>query len=864
MQITFTSDVNLGSFKYEAGRSYDVDKPIADRFIAQGVARAAAGDGDDALALNAGLPDLVQAGAVVTDSMVPWTPTMGNARFWYDSADVLNGAGQPAGGGDDIFSWPNRITTAVSRTTGGALTLLPYSTNLGAGSAANCPQRATLASGAALNGIRPARFGGSVGKTASRMATPQGALSSTGPYRLVMLVVLRGTSAACLAGISNTNGVTILSTGTTRNLRTGTDAQGFGSYTDETAILLTIDRPGTEKVFDNAVSPTSLVGRINGAASTTQGTGATSTSSTDRALIIGNAWDVDTQCANMDVYGIIGFEGPTTDAEIWRAEAYLAHRFGQATLLPGDHPYRDGPPMVPAGTTANAMYDLAVNNRGKRQVMYGYIAEIADGNIADSDGGQGSDPSRRVFFGLNSAERTKLAEAVRGIYGIRQALGIYYRGLRNIDGTSSLAKNIGPEYNEQRRYWFEHLAAAGGAVLLPEYWSPAPHWKTTSAFANGTLWAGAAYSRATTLDSIRGTDATQYNAQIAAFTDAIVNDLEDLHTHPVYPMRVAQFGLQNEPLGTPASYGSCSYTAQLYLDVMKALVPKIRNSTKLSSWAGQPQTVAIHANSWDGPGGSIANAIIGDATVLSTGKTISQEIAYWTYHRIAEQNADPNSSITGNGTNSDATGLPYYNHRRTATNPLLIPTACNEYESFQSPVLTREQWFANLIMVFLNTMNYMQAPVVSLIHLAKPVTDPNTQWYAIFGFRDSTMTPASVDYFAGSEVGRLVEITHNFNATRLFIRRLKGAQYLFVQSQAYSPTARVGGWETADGKLIVCMLNNSASPQTISCNIGAQARTLRPVLYSATVRDQYFGDSRRSNVFSATVPAYSMVAWIEP
>jgi hypothetical protein len=39
---------------------------------------------------------------------------------------------------------------------------------------------------------------------------------------------------------------------------------------------------------------------------------------------------------------------------------------------------------------------------------------------------------------------------------------------------------------------------------------------------------------------------------------------------------------------------------------------------------------------------------------------------------------------------------------------------------------------------------------------------------------------------------------------------------------------------------------------------------MRPLLYSQTVRDQYFdGGSTDSNILSATVPAASMLVWIE-
>ena len=44
MQAVFTSDVTFGGFRYEAGHSYDLDKAVADRFIAQGVAVCASSD----------------------------------------------------------------------------------------------------------------------------------------------------------------------------------------------------------------------------------------------------------------------------------------------------------------------------------------------------------------------------------------------------------------------------------------------------------------------------------------------------------------------------------------------------------------------------------------------------------------------------------------------------------------------------------------------------------------------------------------------------------------------------------------------------------------------------------------------------
>jgi hypothetical protein len=63
-----------------------------------------------------------------------------------------------------------------------------------------------------------------------------------------------------------------------------------------------------------------------------------------------------------------------------------------------------------------------------------------------------------------------------GIYYIRLPLGFAYRGFRNIDATTGLAKNIGERYQGQnaalKRLMVNIVEAGGG--LAPEYWCPAP------------------------------------------------------------------------------------------------------------------------------------------------------------------------------------------------------------------------------------------------------------------------------------------------------------------------------------------------------------------------------------------------------
>lgn len=211
-------------------------------------------------------------------------------------------------------------------------------------------------------------------------------------------------------------------------------------------------------------------------------------------------------------------------------------------------------------------------------------------------------------YTLTTSERARLKSLLfpgggKGLQFLRFPLGFAYRGLRNIDGTSGLARNVGERYpgiNAAIADLVSNVVAEGGG-LAPEYWGVAPHWTTQSKFGGSAgnvnrLWAGGANARSVTLDSIRGSQPAQYAAQIAAFTDAVLNDFEYLHTN-IAPVRM--WGLQNEPQYGQFEYGSCNYTDQLYSDVLTVLVPKIEASAVLATYGGQPNVPKLHIASDD-------------------------------------------------------------------------------------------------------------------------------------------------------------------------------------------------------------------------------------------------------------------------
>lgn len=899
----------------------------------------------DPLVSEAGF--VAEVGAVTEASpIVAWTPAMSSAcRLWYSADDALNQAGTAAVAGEAVYSIPNRITSAVSRTDGLAMPLVPKGTNLSAGAAGNAPIKRN---GNLLNGKMPISFGAVVSGTGMRLSTQAGAVSTNNVFRCFVVAAARGTSNPYIVNVSAAAGNGLARGDTARNLLVGFNTQTAGAFTDSAAFLLKIERIGTDLLFQDSttLAASSVGGFVNGAQTRGNSTLATAQESSNQSFLIGTRWDADS-VTDLDWWETVWLEGRATQADIYRVEGYLAHKYGLQTQLPGDHPYRSGAPRVPAGVTSAAQFDVVTSPWGYRQTVSGWMYQLMSDNIANNAGTQQSDYRRIIPYDLKPSERTRLAKLMKGSHAIRMSLGLYYRGIREVSGTSGLGTKIGPRWPGQRQQMWQFLKDSETDGAYVEYWSPAPHWKTTSAYGAGTLWAGGAYSRATTLASIRttgptitaatkanpcvitysgtdpaanslvyitgvsgmtelngrifriaslntaantlaltdpvtganidstafgtwtagGTLAFDYASQIDALTTVMVDDLEDIHNDDAYPIRLLGFSLQNEPLTPDADYGSCSYGANDYVDVWRSLIPKIRASTVLASWGGAPNTVKLYYNSWEGNGDALGAAVLADTVVLSTGKTVLQEMDHVTVHMLGQLNSDPNFWLTTNGTSNTSAAKPYYQHRVSAQNPTGIATASNEYEFVTAPFSRRGQ-MVNQITVWLNALNWTKAPYVTLIHVAKPASDGVVEWFSLFGWRppgdDDPVIGGSSSYFTGLDYGEFAEVTHNYNGALPFIRWLKGAQWLLSQENTYSATSKVGACFTRDGKLVVFMLNASTSDVTISAHIGREARRLRPYLYSPTQRDVAYGTgATRSNVLSATVPATSMLVWVE-
>jgi hypothetical protein len=239
-----------------------------------------------------------------------------------------------------------------------------------------------------------------------------------------------------------------------------------------------------------------------------------------------------------------------------------------------------------------------------QQVIKGLGFEIQSDSIGSGNAGMPDDVIA-VPHDLTPSEKTRFyTEMLHGFRYARLAMGLYLRG------NDAEKKQIIERYPGQMEDLRTMQQVAGLEGVDVEYWSPAPYWKANKTYYGGT---------------IAGSDPAFVNA----FTDALAEDLRYLQSHG---LRIAQWGLQNEPaIGhlqqTPGagrsgdanqSYANCSYTPALYTAVLKAAAPKIR--------AVAPG-VQIQAPSWDGPAGEYAAEIRKDPELL-------KNIDAWTWHQI--------------------------------------------------------------------------------------------------------------------------------------------------------------------------------------------------------------------------------------
>ena len=379
--------------------------------------------------------------------------------------------------------------------------------------------------------------------------------------------------------------------------------------------------------------------------------------------------------------------------------------------------------------TGDVIYDSAHSHR---QLYAGGYIEIQpdswDGStVCTGDIVQPTDPTAWGFpMSLSSASKTAIKNEILpgngfGISFIRFPMGFAYRGYRNIDAETGLAKNIGQRWDGQNsalNSWFFNIAQAGGGLSV-EYWCPAPYWLTGGAYynpdVNNELWAGGTYSRTTTLESIKSSDPEQYASQIDAFTDAIVNDLEYVHQN-VAPVRM--YTLATEPTGSgQLKYGHCHWTSDVYNDVFAVLHPKVMASQILATYNSKANVVLMH--------------LCADHTGFTIGEEMLTEHTNW----IWGYSHDVIHDVSGDRGNGGADTIKALNYPQGSSPGWSNVFIC-EYEYFTSQKEDNFRCANNIVRMILEMVYRKARVVMPVIHICKPTgqtsSQTNTAGYSMF------------------------------------------------------------------------------------------------------------------------------------
>ena len=511
-----------------------------------------------------------------------------------------------------------------------------------------------------------------------------------------------------------------------------------------------------------------------------------------------------------------------------------------------------------SGATREQAYDLGGNELISSPVKNGvaYIASHSSKNLyagglieiqPDSwDGStvctgdivQPSDPTAWGFpMSLSSASKASIKGDILkgngfGISFIRLPMGFAYRGYRNIDPVTGLARNIGQRWegqNTQLHAWFSNIVEAGGGLDV-EYWCLAPHWLTGGAYYNPNvvnyLCAGGSYDQTVTLGSIRVSDPTQYAKQIDELTDAIVNDLEYVHQN-IAPVRMYTLGA--EPTGTgQLKYGHCKWDSQVYNDVFAVLHPKVMASTILSEYNGENNEVLMHLCANNSGWG------IGTSTITNHADWI------WGFSH------DTNVSAIGNAGADRLKDSDYPVINGQSRKNVFI---C-EYEYFNTG-FGREMAFSNNVVRMIFEMLYGKAKIIMpLIHVCKPTGQSSSQ----------TNTVGYCLYAVDMNTGNYTVNTWAYNSWKMFNDNLPiGAEVI---------TGGDGGLEKAgyiilehEGKSYLLIGNYSNAEQTLTVTFDS-SKTLSGKLYSLTDLGTAQPSVSGSSI-TFTIPAYSGLVYTE-
>lgn len=445
--------------------------------------------------------------------------------------------------------------------------------------------------------------------------------------------------------------------------------------------------------------------------------------------------------------------------------------------------------------TAQGRYQLRLDQSA--QTILGFGFEIQNDSIGSENLGL-PDKVVAVPHDLIVSERRRLyTEMLKGFRYCRLAMGLYLRGL------DKEQKHIVERYPGQMKELKEMADAAGIEGFAPEYWSPAPHWKSSGKYQGGSL---------------KSFDAPFLNE----FADALAADVRYLQQHG---LRVAMWGLQNEPVVGHDKYSTCAYTGEQYYAAMKIIAPKMK--------AAFPR-LPIHADSWEGQHSAGGKLIRQDAD-------LAKLIDYWTWHRIGH---DSNEQIEKAAHfNADTLGKPVFS---------------NEFEYLQGPA--SDERFINTAQSIMNWFVFENSPTWFWLHALKPSYNAEASGYALGFWR-----PADDDdftHFPQLKKGHWEYNQRNWHALKGFLKHLPWNSVRYaVKEDRVRGDNRILAWKTPAGKIGIALTNRSGAPFQFNIALGARKK-MRGRRYTPSQADVPLAVTR-GDTLTALLPHHAIEFWIE-
>ncbi|MBC9798528.1 hypothetical protein [Sinomicrobium weinanense] len=442
-----------------------------------------------------------------------------------------------------------------------------------------------------------------------------------------------------------------------------------------------------------------------------------------------------------------------------------------------------------------------------RQVIEGLGVEIQSDRFGPNY--VNSDPVSGVPYELIDTEKQRLAEVLTGFRYLRMAMGLWFRG------TTEDRKNIIERYPGQLQSIKNLIADADMEGISMEYWSPAPFWKSTDDFRNGTL---------------KSFDP----GFLSDFGDAVVSDMEYLQNNGI---TISTWGLQNEPalkatggLETDevGGYSHAYYTPENYLATFKSVAPKVR--------ATAPNAEII-VDSWDGNVGAISRQIKDDAAALPY-------VDAWVYHRIGR---DANTLIEGQSRYLwDNKGKPIYQ---------------NEYEYFDYQVdrYTGEWRMVNTAQSVMNWMTFINSPKWYWLHALKPI---NSNWEGFGLGMYRSLNDNNFTQFPDMAKGTFQLNWRNYNALAGFLTYMPWDSRRYeVDEEEVLYNQRIMVWKKPDGKFVYALTNRSN--QAFEFNITLDGnRTFTGHRYNKDELNETL-QSVSGSEHSITLEPWSIEFWVE-